>query len=254
MGWQPWWWDHQDLISFGHESPLWNWPYIAITHHFSTELTFNFQLHTYPLFKHWLPICPWISILQPTIIIEQPTLHSHQINMSNQDEPQVCIWGSLRLRDGRPCQIQMYLKCHSPFDNSSLFNMSSAPSCTSYWASTYSYVPTVVSQPTSNILPSLPSFLPTHYFLHTYDPRDHIIWERTSQKLEGNMLYQDRSKGSWPLLDHRHMEYTGVEFSNWVNWGLVIDPNPQDMLSWLDQVGSLMWLWWGHLSELVWWS
>jgi len=31
-------------------------------------------------------------------------------------------------------------------------------------------------------------------------------------------------------------------------------PNPQDMLSWLDQAGSLMQLWWGHLSKLVWWS
>src|SRR5882724_4848928 len=35
------------------------------------------------------------------------------------------------------------------------------------------------------ILPSISLFLPTHYFLHVYDPKDHITWERTSQKLGG---------------------------------------------------------------------
>src|SRR5882724_10638650 len=32
------------------------------------------------------------------------------------------------------------------------------------------------------ILPSLPLFQLTHYSLHVYDPKDHITWERTSQK------------------------------------------------------------------------
>ena len=50
------------------------------------------------------------------------------------------------------------------------------------------------------------------------------------------------------------MDNTGVEFSMRVGRDLVIDPNPQDMLSWLARVGSLMRLWWGHLSELVRWS
>src|SRR5882724_11603927 len=43
-------------------------------------------------------------------------------------------------------------------------------------------VPTVVSEltaPTSIILPSLPSLIPTQYFLCVYNPRDPIIWERT---------------------------------------------------------------------------
>ena len=71
---------------------------------------------------------------------------------------------------------------------------------------------------------------------------------------EGNTLYQVEE---W---DHEHycmtcwMDYTGVEFSIRVNQSLVIDPNPQDMLSQLDRTGSLMQLWWGHLSELVWQS
>src|SRR5882724_3039390 len=47
------------------------------------------------------------------------------------------------------------------------------------------------------------------------------------------------------------MDNTGVEFSIRVGQDLVIVPNPQDMLSQLARVGSLMWLWWGHLSELV---
>jgi len=57
--------------------------------------------------------------------------------------------------------------------------------------------------------------------------------------------------------DHDHywitcrVDYTGVKFSTQVDQGLMIDLNPQDMLSRLDQVGSLMQLWWGHLSKLV---
>jgi len=43
----------------------------------------------------------------------------------------------------------------------------------------------------------------------------------------------------------------GVEFTTQVDWHIVIGPNPQDVLSQLDWVGSFIWLWWGHLSELV---
>jgi len=46
------------------------------------------------------------------------------------------------------------------------------------------------------------------------------------------------------------MDNTGVEFSMRVGRDLVIDPNPQDMLSRLARVGSLMRLWWGHLLNL----
>jgi len=86
-----------------------------------------------------------------------------------------------------------------------------------------------------------PSFLLTHYFLHVYDPRDHIIWERTSQSQEGKCFIRVEE---W---DNDHywitcwMDYTGVKsHSSWLR----LDPNPQDMLSQLDQVGSMMWLWW----------
>ena len=44
---------------------------------FQHGITFKFQLCAYPLFKHWLPICPWISVFHPTIIIKQPSPNSH---------------------------------------------------------------------------------------------------------------------------------------------------------------------------------
>ena len=56
--------------------------------------------------------------------------------------------------------------------------------------------------------------------------------------------------------DHDHywitcqVDYTGVEFSTQVNQGLVIVPNPQDILSWLDRVGSLIWLCWDIFLNL----
>jgi len=42
------------------------------------------------------------------------------------------------------------------------------------------------------ILPSLPLFQPTHYSLHIYDPKDHIMWRRHHGSQEGNALYQGR--------------------------------------------------------------
>ena len=48
------------------------------------------------------------------------------------------------------------------------------------------------------------------------------------------------------------VDNTGVKFMTQVNWHLVIDPDPQDMLSWLDWVGSLIWLWWVHLVHQSW--
>src|SRR5882724_1255646 len=38
------------------------------------------------------------------------------------------------------------------------------------------------------ILPSLSLFPLIHYFLHVYTPKDHITWERTSQKSGGELL------------------------------------------------------------------
>jgi len=42
------------------------------------------------------------------------------------------------------------------------------------------------------ILPLLLLFQPTHYSLHVYDPKDHIMWRRHHGSREGNVLYQDR--------------------------------------------------------------
>src|SRR5882724_7424250 len=56
-------------------------------------------------------------------------------------------------------------------------------------------VPIVGSKLSAIILPSLPLFQPTHYSLHIYNLKDHITWGRTSQKWEGNALYQGRRSG-----------------------------------------------------------
>jgi len=104
------------------------------------------------------------------------------------------------------------------------------------------------------ILPSLPLFQLTHYSLHVYNLKDHIMWRRHHGSREGNTLYQVEDRNDIYYWITCCMDHTGVEFSMRVGWDLVIDPNPQDMLSRLARVGSLMWLWWGHLSELVQWS
>src|SRR5467141_3696675 len=47
------------------------------------------------------------------------------------------------------------------------------------------------------------------------------------------------------------MDNTGIRFAVRVDCCLVIDPDPQNMSSWLDRVGKLIWLWCGHLFELI---
>ena len=71
---------------------------------------------------------------------------------------------------------------------------------------------------------------------------------------KGNTICQVEAR------DHNHYWITcwvdnmGVKFTIQVDQCLVIDSNPLDVLSQFDQVGSLIWLWWGHLSKLVCWS
>src|SRR5882724_2264411 len=92
--------------------------------------------------------------------------------------------------------------------------------------------------------PSLPLSQPTHYSLHVYDLKDH----------RGTRFIRVEDRDDIYYWITCRMDNTGVKFSMRVSRDLVIDPNPQDMLSQLARVGSLMWLWWGHLSELVRWS
>src|SRR5882724_5973637 len=47
-----------------------------------------------------------------------------------------------------------------------------------------------------------------------------------------------------------HMDYTGVEFATQVARDFVTDPDPQDMISWIDPVGMLIGFWSGHLLGL----
>jgi len=104
-------------------------------------------------------------------------------------------------------------------------------------------VPTVVSKlnvPTTNdttiapIIPTDPLFPP-----HLWPQRSYHLGEDIMEVGRGMCFIRVEE---W---DHDHywitcwMDYTGVKFSNWVNQDLVIDPNPQDMLSQLDWVGSL---------------
>ena len=116
-------------------------------------------------------------------------------------------------------------------------------------------VPTVVSEltaPTSNniaiapIIPTDPLFPP-------------CLWPQRPDHMGEDIMEFGRGTHFIRVeeRDHDHywitcqMDNTGVEFSTQVDQDLVIDPNPQDILSWLDQVGSLMRLWWGHLSKFV---
>jgi len=145
---------------------------------------------------------------------------------------------------------------NSPYNHSSLLNQlfkqavphHGTPCC----SSAYSYSTHFGFWAYSSITPLIPTdplFPP-----HLQSQRPYHLGEDITAVRRGTHFVMVEAR------DHDHywitcqVDYTGVKFSNQVDWGLVIDPNPQDMLSWLDQVGSLIWLWWGHLSKIAWQS
>src|SRR5882724_9465510 len=87
--------------------------------------------------------------------------------------------------------------CNGQFDHSSLLDASSAPSwhfplIILLWYPLW-FLSFLCLHPI--IFPSLPLFQPTHYSLHIYDPKNHIIWRGHHGSQEGNALYQGRRSG-----------------------------------------------------------
>jgi len=216
---------HQDSISFGHEAHCETGIHRYHTS-FQHRITFNFQLHTYPLFKHWLPFVHGFSILQPTIIIEQPTLHQPSINMSNQDDLRSVFEdpSDLEMEDLANPNVPQVVTVLSI---TQVYSTWAVPIMgTSYWASTYSYGThcgfTALHQ---MILPSLHHSYQPLFPPHLW-PRDHIIWERTSQKFgRGTCFIRIEAR------DHDHYWITAIwntqELSSQLESTevLLIDPN-----------------------------
>jgi len=93
--------------------------------------------------------------------------------------------------------------------------------------------------------PSLPLSQPTHYSLHVYDLKDHYhVGETSTEVGRGTRFIRVEDRDDLYYWITCCMDNTGVRISMRVGRDLVIDPNPQDILSRLARVGSLMWLWW----------
>src|SRR5882724_3917604 len=122
--------------------------------------------------------------------------HSLCCTAINQQFPTQMPSGSIRAFED-PSDLEMddlakpkcILRLNSLFDHSNLLDVSSAPSwhfllilSLLLWYPLWFLSLLCLCQ---MILPLFPSFLLTHYFLHVYNPRDHIIWERTPQKSGG---------------------------------------------------------------------
>ena len=186
-------------------------------------------------------------IFHPTIIIKQASLHSHQSLCPIQINSSPYLRTPLISRWKTSPSPNVPSSWNSPFNHSSLLKWS-------YNSRVLSWHPLWFPSLHWKIFPSLLTFLLTCSFMHVYDPRDHIIWEDIMVIGRGTHFVRVEAR------DHNHywitcwVDYTGVEFMTQVDQCLGIDPNPQDVLSQLDWVGSLIWLWWWHLSELVWWS
>jgi len=135
-------------------------------------ISFNFWLHAYPLFKHHSTFIHGFPSF--TLQSSSNSFHHTAIDQHVQSRwPQVHIWGFLWHRDGGPHKPKCILKLKQ-----------SIRSLQSTWHEQCPIMALPIEpQPTSNdititpIIPTDPLF-PSHLW-----SRDHIIWERTSQKL-----------------------------------------------------------------------
>jgi len=129
----------------------------------SAQNYFNFWLCPFPIFKHWPPIHPWISVFHLDPHRTVPSSHSHQstcpIQMTSSPYLRTFLTLIWKISPSQP-----YPQVEQSYDHSSLLdqpiNMSSAPSCTPVVPQLIPTVPTVVS----DYIASLLSFLLTHYF------------------------------------------------------------------------------------------
>jgi len=149
-----------------------------------------------------------MDFLSLTLWSSLNSLHHTAINQHVQSRwPQVHIQGPLWHWDGRSLQAQMYAQVdtvltipHVYLINHSMWAVPhhGTPCC----SSAYTHGTTVISKPTLNDIIIAP-FIPTDpLFPPHLHPEDHIIGTGHHSSQEGNTLYQDRSQGSWPLLDH----------------------------------------------------
>ena len=152
--------------------------------------------------------------------------------------PQICIQRSHRHINGRSCQTQSYPQVETVdsitqstrCEQGPIMALPIEPQPT----------PTVVSKltsPTSNdititpIIPTDPLFPP-----HLWPKRPYHLGEDIMEFGRGMHFFRVEEWDDDYYWITCCMDYTGVKFAIWVGQDLVIDPNPQDMLSWLDRI------------------
>jgi len=184
-----------------NQTVVWSFHYHTSIQH---GIMFNFWLCTYPLWNTNSHLS-MDFIFHPMIVIWTAF--------------NTCLWSTcptqmpsglysriLRLRDGRPRQAKMHPSWNNPFDHSSLLNASSAPSWHLLLISAYSYGTHCGFQAYCTYIQWY-----CHHSQHSYwptisstfmTPETISFGKGHHRSQEGNMLYQGRRMGWWPLLDH----------------------------------------------------
>jgi len=149
-------------------------------HHLSTELFSISDSMLIPIFKHQIPIHPWISVFHPkyhhwTAFIGTAIDQHVQLTWS-----QVYIWGPLRYQDGISLQAQLYPQVETILTVNLIKDSTWAVPHHGCCSSAY----------THGTHCGFPAFIEwyQHLSYHSYwplfpphlQPKDHFIWERTS--------------------------------------------------------------------------
>ena len=141
---------HSQLMNYDLTIPMTTWSpdwgqsdfqyWVDIIHQFSMELHSTSDSTLIPIFKHWLPICLWISHLSSNDHHSNSLQHIAFNHHVQPRCPQVCIRGSLGLRDGWPHQAQTHPQVEIVYLVTLVYSTWAVPHHgTSYWSWAYSY-------------------------------------------------------------------------------------------------------------------
>jgi len=223
-------------------------------HHLSTELFSISDSMLIPIFKHQIPIHPWISVFHPKYHHWTAFIAQQSINMSNSHDLKSIFEDPSDIKMeylSKPnCTLKLKTILTVNLIKDSTWAVPHHGCCSSaYTHGTHCGFPAFIEWINiSPIIPTDPLFPP-----HLQPQRPFHLGRGHHGSREGTQFVRVEARDQDHYWITCWVDNTGFEFAI-QDHGLVIDPNSQDVLSQLDQVRILIWLWWGHLSKLVQWS
>src|SRR5882672_457256 len=205
---------------------------------FRHGITFNFRPHALPDYLNTEFQSVKTFLFKPTIIISQPSIimPSPYSNTSFFNDPSDIEMEDLSLPKQPLCIKKSLWSIRSTFlrDHTPVKELPGIPQLALY------------DNPITPTIPINPLFPPR------LQPKpQYHLGEDISEIGTGTRFVSIEARDPQYYWITCQMDNTGIRFAVRVDRCLVIDPDPQNMSSWLDRVGKLIGIWCGHLFELI---